>query len=73
MEFAIVFSTLAPPIGFEIFLISLIISDIVSRCNEAKRENCLLSVCRLPVLKVLTKHMNRRRQMVHQANFFLNV
>ena len=42
MEFAIVFSTLAPPIGFGIFLIFLIVSDIVSKCNDVKREKLLV-------------------------------
>ena len=70
MEFAIVFSTLAPPIGFGIFLISLIVSDIVSRCNEVKREKLLVE-CQVAGFEGLNKAYEPSKANGTPSKFFL--
>ena len=71
MEFAIVFSTLAPPIGFEIFLISLIISDIVSRCNEAKREKLLVECVQVAGFEDVDRAYELSKANGKSSKFFL--
>lgn len=71
MEFAIVFSTLAPPIGFGIFLISLIVSDIVSRCNEIKREKLLVEYMQVAGFEGLDKAYEPSKANGKSSKFFL--
>ena len=70
MEFAIVLSILAPPIGFGIFLISLIVSDIVSRCNEIKREKLLVE-CQVAGFECLDKAHEPSKANGTSSKFFL--
>ena len=71
MEFAMVFSTLAQPIGFGIFLISLIVSDIVSRCNEAKREKLLVECVQVAGFEDVDRAYELSKANGKSSKFFL--
>ena len=71
MEFAIVFNTLAPPIGFGIFLISLIVSDIVSRCNEIKREKLLVECVQVAGFEDVDRAYELSKANSKSSKFFL--
>ena len=71
MEFAIVLSILAPPIGFGIFLISLIVRDIVSRCNEVKREKLLVECVQVAGFVGLDKTYEPSKANGTPSKFFL--
>lgn len=71
MEFAIVLSILAPPIGFEIFLISLIVSDIVSKCNEIKREKLLVECVQVAGFEDVDRAYELSKANGTSSKFFL--
>ena len=71
MEFAIVLSILAPPIGFEIFLISLIVSDIVSKCNDVKREKLLVECVQVAGFEDVDRAYELSKANGKSSKFFL--
>ena len=71
MEFAIVLSILAPPIGFGIFLISLIVSDIVSKCNEVKREKLLVECVQVAGFEDVDRAYELSKANGKSSKFFL--
>lgn len=71
MESAIVLSILAPPIGFGIFLISLIVSDIVSKCNEVKREKLLVECVQVAGFEDVDRAYELSKANGKSSKFFL--
>ena len=71
MEFAIVLSILAPPIGFGIFLIFLIVSDIVSKCNDVKREKLLVECVQVTGFEGVERAYELSRANGKSSKFFL--